>query len=152
MDWHFLPNDLQKDVMQLMIRTQNGVKLTVGPFDTINREHCKIVNISEQIVGIIIIQCVHRLLSALRNYRFHFCFIRSPKRSILLLCSCEDSVRNLDWKKSDSPWRENKIETKSVPLFCSMKKNYFNNFTIFEWNCNFCIMCDQYIPLFYTLL
>lgn len=44
LDWQYLPNDLQKNVMQLMQRTQNGVKLTVGPFETINREHCKIVS------------------------------------------------------------------------------------------------------------
>lgn len=113
LDWHYLPNDLQKNVMQLMQRTQNGVKLTVGPFETINREHCKVVSTSQR---------VYALLSALKNQRFHFCSTRSPKRSTLLLCSCDDSMHNLDETfkfQSESSRREN-FETNSVRVFGSI--------------------------------
>lgn len=43
LNWHSLPNDLQKDLQQLIHRMQNGVVLTVGPFETVNRELFKIV-------------------------------------------------------------------------------------------------------------
>lgn len=44
--WYILPKDFQKDLMHLTNRMQNGVRLTVGPLDTINRELFKIVSIA----------------------------------------------------------------------------------------------------------
>lgn len=42
--WYYLPMDLQKDVAHLINRQQNGVKLSVGPFSTLNMEFCYIVS------------------------------------------------------------------------------------------------------------
>lgn len=42
--WYYLPVDLQKDVALLINRQQNGVKLSIGPFSTLNMECCYIVS------------------------------------------------------------------------------------------------------------
>lgn len=44
-NWYNLPKDLQKDVMHLINRMQNGVKLTVGPLGSVNREFFKLVRV-----------------------------------------------------------------------------------------------------------
>lgn len=42
--WYNLPNELQKDVMHLINLKQNGVKITAGPLETVDRELFKIVS------------------------------------------------------------------------------------------------------------
>ena len=42
--WHHLPLDLQKVMISLIHRKQNNVKLTVGPFGSVNRDLFKIVS------------------------------------------------------------------------------------------------------------
>lgn len=42
--WYTAPTRLQMDLSRLMRRMQNGVKLTVGPLDTVNRESFAIVS------------------------------------------------------------------------------------------------------------
>lgn len=41
--WYLLPVPVQKDVMRMMVRMQNGVDLTIGPFEQLNFEALKVV-------------------------------------------------------------------------------------------------------------
>lgn len=45
-NWYVLSITQQKGVMNLINRTQNGVKLSIGPFATINHECCYVVSLS----------------------------------------------------------------------------------------------------------
>lgn len=45
-NWYAMPVDLQKDIMHLINRKQNGVCLSIGPFATINNECCYVVSSS----------------------------------------------------------------------------------------------------------
>lgn len=39
-NWYTWPVNLQKDMIHLMNRKQNGVRLSIGPFATLNNECC----------------------------------------------------------------------------------------------------------------
>lgn len=41
--WYLLPTSDQKNVMHMILRMQNGIKLTIGPFQELNYEALKIV-------------------------------------------------------------------------------------------------------------
>lgn len=82
-NWYNLPTDLQKDFMHLINRMQNGVKLTVGPLDSINRKFFKIV--SAYLPRLNPKFSAHIRTTTLFLFQFHF-HCRQPKRSIRLLC------------------------------------------------------------------
>lgn len=54
--FRFIP--LKFDVMHLINRKQNGVKLTVGPFETINRDRLKIVSVQCRVPHLIQIHTI----------------------------------------------------------------------------------------------
>lgn len=43
--WYLLPTSDQKNVMHMILRMQNGITLTIGPFQQLNYEALKIVRI-----------------------------------------------------------------------------------------------------------
>ena len=93
--WHQLPLDLQKAMISLIHRKQNNVKLTVGPFGSINRNLFKIVSISNHItIKHVESICCHKLRSI---YSFQLTFITGHQKNLLL---CDVLTKFLRLKKS----------------------------------------------------
>lgn len=44
-EWYKMPIKIQNDIVKLIHRKQNCVKLTVGPFGTVNRDLFKVVRV-----------------------------------------------------------------------------------------------------------